>query len=300
VPLDEDEDEETSPPEPGFTDSAAALAWCDTEIANIVAAVDQAMKRGMHDMAWKIPIALIYYFVVRHHHTYRHDLSATALQAARLNRNTWAEIWAHICLGGALGEVGRHLQAAENFSAALALSRRTADRKWESIATYNLAWTLRIAGRYEEAYVQQKRVLEHHHAEQNQRSQAISLNELGTISLLLGNPERAREHLLAALDMSRAANDALTEAAVLHQLGEAGSRLQDEEAAAEWYEQAVTLRRLTDDRPGLAASLVELGRLRIGSREAEARAHLGEALRLLELLENPLAEEVRDLLDRFR
>jgi tetratricopeptide (TPR) repeat protein len=300
VPLDEDEDEETSPPEPGFTDSAAALAWCDTEIANIVAAVDQAMKRGMHDMAWKIPIALIYYFVVRHHHTYRHDLSATALQAARLNRNTWAEIWAHICLGGALGEVGRHLQAAENFSAALALSRRTADRKWESIATYNLAWTLRIAGRYEEAYVQQKRVLEHHHAEQNQRSQAISLNELGTISLLLDNPERAREHLLAALDMSRAANDALTEAAVLHQLGEAGSRLQDEEAAAEWYEQAVTLRRLTDDRPGLAASLVELGRLRIGSREAEARAHLGEALRLLELLENPLAEEVRDLLDRFR
>ncbi|MFJ5994131.1 ATP-binding protein [Streptomyces sp. NPDC092370] len=301
VPLDEDEDEETSPPSaPGFADPAAALAWCDTEIANIVAAVDQAMKRGMHDMAWKIPVALIYYFVVRHHHTYRHDLSATALQAARLNRNAWAEIWAHICMGGALGEVGRHAEAAENFSAALALSRRIGDRKWESIATSNLAWTLRIAGRYEEAYVQQKRALEHHRAEQNERSQAISLNELGTISLLLGNPERAREHLLAALDMSRAANDVLTEAAVLHQLGEAGTRMQDAEAAAGWYEQAVTLRRLADDRPGLAHSLVELGRLRIESRRAEARTHLEEALCLLELLENPLAEEVRDLLDRFR
>jgi tetratricopeptide (TPR) repeat protein len=300
VPLDEDEDEETSPPEPGFADHAAALAWCDTEVVNIVAAVGQAMKRRMHDMAWKIPIALIYYFVVRHHHTYRHDLSATALRAARLNRNAWAEIWAHICMGGALGEVGRHTQAAEHFTAALDLSRRTHDRKWERMATSNLAWTLRIAGRYEEAYVQQKRALEHHHAEQDQRSQATSLNELGTISLILGNPERAREHLLAALDLSHAANDVLTEAAVLHQLGDASARLQDQEAAADWYEQAVTVRRSTDDRPGLAHSLVELGRLRIESRRAEARAHLCEALRLLELLEDPLAEEVRDLLDRFQ
>ncbi|MDW4908169.1 tetratricopeptide repeat protein [Streptomyces sp. ADMS] len=297
VPMDE---EGTPPSEPDFADNAGALAWCDAEIVNLAAAVDQAMRHRMHDMAWKVPIALIYYLVVRHHHAYRHDLSITALQAARLDRNDWAETWALICLGGAAGAVGRHAEAAERFTAALNLSRRTGDLKWESIATYNLAWTLRVAGRYEEAYVQQKRALEQHRHEDDQRSQAISRNELGTISLALGKPEQAREHCLAALHLARVANDLLTEAAALHQLGDANGRLQDLESAADWYSQAVTLRRRTDDRPGLAHSLVELGRLRIESHRAEARAALTEALRLLELLEDPLADEVRRLLHHLQ
>ncbi|WP_055526981.1 tetratricopeptide repeat protein [Streptomyces graminilatus] len=296
APLDE---EDTRLPAPDFTDSAAALAWCDAEIVNLAAAVDQAMSHRMHDMAWKVPIALIYYLVVRHQHAYRHDLSLTALQAARLERNAWAETWALICLGGAAGAVGRHAEAGERFTAALDLSRRTGHRQWESIANYNLAWTLRVAGRYEEAYVQQKQALEQHRHEDDQRSQAISLNELGTISLALDEPARAREHCLAALHLARAANDTLTEGAALHQLGDATRRLGDLESATDWYGQAVTLRREADDRPGLAHSLVELGRLRIESHRAEARAALTEALRLLELLEDPLADEVRGLLHRF-
>jgi len=297
VPLEEDED--APPPGPGFTDHAEALAWCDAEIVSLAAAVGQAMGRRMYDVAWKIPIALIYYLIVRHHHTYRHDLSAVALQAARLNRNTWAEIWAEICLGGAEGEVGRHIEAADHFTAALNLSRRTGEEKWEGIATYNLAWTLRVAGRYEEAYVQQKRALEQHGDDGNPRSQAISLNELGTLSLLLDKPEQARQHLLAALPRARAANDLLTEAAILHQLGEACERLRELTAAADWYGEAVALRRRADDRPGLAHSLVGLGRLRIESHRAQAQAFLTEALRLLELLEDPLAEDVRTLLRHF-
>ncbi|MEU1516924.1 tetratricopeptide repeat protein [Streptomyces sp. NPDC005811] len=297
VPLDE-EDEEGGPlSRPVLGDHTSALAWCDAEIVSLAAAVDQAAQRRMHDMAWKIPIALIYYFVVRHHHTYRHDLSAIALRAARLSHNTWAEIWAEICLGGATGEVGKHAEAAAHFTNALNLSTRTGDLKWESIARYNLAWTLRVAGRYEEAYIQQKQALERHTDEANQRSQAISLNELATISLVLDRPQRALDHLLAALPLCREAEDLLTEAAVLHQMGEAGTRLEDRTSALDWYGQAVAIRRRADDRPGLAESLMALGRLRIESNLDVAREALTEALKIMELLKDPRAEEVRDLLN---
>jgi len=296
VPL---EDEDLQTPEFDFSDHAAALAWCDAEIVNLAAGVEQAAERGMHEMAWKIPVALIYYLVVRHHHVYRHDLSVIAVRAARASGNSWAQTWALICLGGAAGAVGQHVEATEHFTAALELSREIGDREWETIALGNLAWTLRLAGRYEEAYTQREQALRLQHAEGDQRGQAISLNELGTISLALDRPEQAREHCLAALPVAREAGDLLIEAEILHQLGDASSRLRDLEAAADWYGQAILLRRRTDDRPGLAHSLLELGRARIRSHRAEARATLTEALRLLELLEDPLASEVRELLRHF-
>ncbi|WP_353944712.1 tetratricopeptide repeat protein [Streptomyces sp. HUAS MG91] len=294
VPVDENS---FSLPLPDLPHPAAALAWCDAEVVSIAAAVDQARRGGMHDLAWKIPISLIYYFVVRHHHTYRHDLSVVALRAARLCLDTWAEIWANICLGGATGEVGRHAEAAEYFSAALDLSRRTGDRKWEDIAHNNLAWTLRLAGRYEEAYVQQKQALERHVSGQNLRSQAVSLNELATLSLILDQPERALEHLLAALPRAVEADDALQRAAILHQLGTTTLRLGDREAAVEWWGQAVSLRREVDDRPGLADSLVELGLLRVERDLDMAREALTEALKVMESLRHPRTEEIRSMLE---
>ncbi|MCL6675173.1 ATP-binding protein [Streptomyces panaciradicis] len=282
-----------------FDDHAAALAWCDAEIVNLSAAVKQAAERHEYEMAWKIPIALIYYLVVRHHHAYRRDLSVIAVQAARASGDSWAETWALICLGGAEGEVGRHMEATEHFTAALELSRAINDRHWENIALSNLAWTLRLMGRHEEAYTQRMAVLDLQRSEGDRRAEAVSLSELGWLSIALNRPEQALDLCLAALPLTREVSDLLLEADVLHRLGDASSHLHDLEAAADWYGQAIDLRRRVDDGPGLAYSLLELGRVRMRTHRAEARAALTEALRLLELLEDSLASEVRDLLYRF-
>ncbi|MFJ4710639.1 ATP-binding protein [Streptomyces sp. NPDC088785] len=294
VPVDENS---FALPLPDLSHPAGALAWCDAEVVSIAAAVDQARRGGMNDLAWKIPISLIYYFVVRHHHTYRHDLSVVALRAARLCHDTSAEIWANICLGGATGEVGRHTEAAEYFSAALDLSRQTREREWEDIAQDNLNWTLRLAGRHEEAYARRKEALDRHTGEQDQRSQAISLNELATLSLILDQPERALEHLLAALPLSLAADDTLQRAAILHQLGTTTLRLGDREAATDWFAQAVSLRRESDDLPGLADSLVELGQLCVDTNPDTAREALTEALRVMGPLGHSRTEEIRSMLE---
>ena len=59
VPLD--------PPEPGsqplsFGTAGQALHWCEQERANLVAATRQAASYGLHDIAWKLPVAAIVCF----------------------------------------------------------------------------------------------------------------------------------------------------------------------------------------------------------------------------------------------
>ena len=54
VPLD--------PVEPGgeplaFATAEQALAWCEQERTNLVAATRQAAAQGLHDIAWKLPVA---------------------------------------------------------------------------------------------------------------------------------------------------------------------------------------------------------------------------------------------------
>jgi hypothetical protein len=56
-----------APPEPGceplaFVSADQALRWCGQERANMVAATRQAARFGLHDVAWKLPVAVMVCF----------------------------------------------------------------------------------------------------------------------------------------------------------------------------------------------------------------------------------------------
>ena len=53
IPLDPAPD-----PAPAFISSDDALAWYDSERANLVAATRQAASRGLHQIAWRLPAPL--------------------------------------------------------------------------------------------------------------------------------------------------------------------------------------------------------------------------------------------------
>jgi DNA-binding XRE family transcriptional regulator len=86
------------PAEPGsapltFASYAQALAWLDTEYANLVAAVRQAVRQGEHELAWKLPAVLAALFFLRGH---ADDWIAThqiGLASARLLGDTRAVRW---------------------------------------------------------------------------------------------------------------------------------------------------------------------------------------------------------------
>ncbi|MGW0701700.1 ATP-binding protein [Streptomyces sp. NPDC002867] len=290
VPLEGHADREHAP----FQGAAAALEWCDTELPSLVPAVGQAVELGLDDVAWKLPVALVYFLRLRRHNTYRLELSSTAVGAARRLRDQWAETWSLICLAGAESDMGCHEDALRHFTEALAISQDIGDTKWRATSIYNLAWTLRLMGRHEEALERQREALPIHRSNGDRRGESITLTEIGALNLILGRPAQAYEEYEVALAGARGTADLPTEAKSLHGLGDVCRTVGRTSEAIGWYEQAVDVRRRVGDLLGLARSLVRLGeQLTTAGRAAVARGALTEAVEILDSLRDPMAEEVR-------
>ncbi|MFF3690907.1 ATP-binding protein [Streptomyces sp. NPDC002187] len=290
VPLDHGTDQGPAP----FPGPDAALAWCDAELPSLVRAVDQAVELGFDDVAWKLPVALVYFLRLQRRDTYRLELSAIAVDAARREGDPWAETWSLICLGGAESDLKRHEDALGHFTEALRISREIQDRRWEAISIYNLAWTLRLLGRHAEALEQQRQALVIQQESGDRRSASITLTEIGALELNLGRPDRAYNEFERALAGARVAADLPTEAKSLHGMADVCRIVGRTNEAIEWYRQAVDVRHRVGDRFGLACSLFELGKqLATAGRQAEAGQALTQAVVILDDLKDPLVVDVR-------
>ncbi|WP_187282783.1 ATP-binding protein [Streptomyces sp. MS191] len=294
VPLERRADGEAAP----FPGPEAALAWCDSELPSLVPAVGQAVQLGLDDVAWKLPVALVYFLRLRRHDTYRRALSDTAVQATRRLRDQWAETWSLICVAGAESDMGLHEDAMRHFTEALAISQTIGDSRWQATSIYNIAWTLRLMGRHEEALERQQEALPIHQSNGDRRGESITRTEMAASSLALGRPTAAYEEYERALAGARAAADLPTEAKSLHGLGDVCRTIGLTDEAMGWYGRAVDVRRRVGDLLGLARSLDGLaGQLTAVGRTAEAREARTEAVAILESLGNPMAEEVRRRLE---
>ncbi|MFG2983411.1 ATP-binding protein [Streptomyces sp. NPDC048258] len=290
VPLDPDTDQEPVL----FSGPDDALAWCDSELPSLVRAVHQAVELGLDDMAWKLPVALVYFLRLQRRDTYRFELSTIAVDAARREGDRWAEAWSLICVGGAESDLERHEDALGHFTEALRISREIQDRHWEATCIYNVAWTLRLLGRYAEALEQQRQALEIHQECDQQRSVAITLTEIGALELDLGRPDQAYTEFERALAGARATADLPTEGKALHGLGDVCRTAGRTSEAIEWYRQAVDVCQRVGDRFVQACSLLELGKqLAVAGRPAEAGQALAQAVVIFEALKDPLVEDAR-------
>lgn len=290
VPLDRAEHQGNA----SFSDPATALRWCDAELSSLVPAVQQAVELGLDEVAWKLPVALVYFLRLRRHNVYRLELSTTAVEASRRLRDRWAEAWSLICLGGAESDLERHEDALLHFTEALRVSQDISDRWWEATSAYNIAWTLRLMGRYEEALHRQREALAIRQGNGDRRGESITLSEIGALELSLGRPAEAFEEYERALAGARETADLPAEAKSLHGLGAVCKVQGRTSEAISWYEQAVTVRRRVGDLLGLGRSLVELGRqLAAVGRAAVAQEALVEAVAVLDTLRDPMAEDAR-------
>jgi DNA-binding SARP family transcriptional activator len=273
------------PPEPGgapltFDTAEQALNWCEQERANLVAATRQAVSHGLHDIAWKLPVAVMVCF---DRHGYRAEWMTThriALESAREAGDRSAEALVLNNLGVVLGEQ-RADDAVGCFEQALAIYRETGDDKGQSKAANNLAYSYQLLGRHEEAaatlvdVVALKRQVGHKYGE------AVAMCNLGEAYRELGRLDEAIQSSTEALAIVREIGAVRDEGYALHSLGRANMDLGKITQATDLLEQAAAIHHAAGDRSGEAEDLRYAGAAYAqAGHAAEARERWERSYRL--------------------
>ena len=277
-----------------FADVDDALAWYDSERANLVAATRQAAGSGRDEVAWRLPAPLFTMFNRRGNWA---DCIAThrvALESARRAGHRPGEAWVLNNLGEALGFT-RETEGIAHLEQALMIRREIGDRKGEAQTANNLADAYVILDRKDEALDLLRRALELNRETGNRYGEGVALNNLGEAFLDLGRTEEA-------IDCFHRANRTFAEIKVphgvgyaLHNVGRSYLSLGRDAEALEHLRQALAVHRATGDRHREAFTLRFLGvaQSRAG-RPAEAEVSWGQAAVIFDDLgDHAQADEIR-------
>ncbi len=241
-----------------FASVDEALDWCEVERTNLLAATRQAAATGMHDIAWKLPVAALGFFNRR---TYWEEWVVThqiALDSARRVGDKRAEAWVLNNLGMAYLRQGRE-EGVGYFRQALAIRRDIGDQTGEAQAANNLAYACLLVKRFDEALELLYLALDLQRTLGHRFGEGIALNNLGEAFLELGRPDEAVNWLSQALAVYREIGASTEEGDTLSSLGKASmdrGRLAD---ALDYLYQAEQTHRTVGHRYGEAVALQLLG-----------------------------------------
>jgi DNA-binding SARP family transcriptional activator len=277
------------PAEPGteplvFGTAEQALGWCEQERANLVSATRQAGAAGLHDIAWKLPVAAAVYF---DRHGYRTEWLAThriALASVRELGDRRGEAWVLNNIGMVLGQQ-RENDAVGYFEQALAILHQTGDRRDLARTTNNLAFCYLILGRHEEAVEALLDALELQRELGRRYGEGVALGNLAEAYLELGRETDAIACAQQALIIVREVGSLRYEGYALYNLGRAHLKLGHAAEAAGLFERSLGVHRAAGDRYGEAQVLQCIGNAHaLAGRLAEARRALATARSLFEAL----------------
>ena len=255
VPLDAAGD---AAPPLGFAAADDALAWYDSERANLVAATRQAAA-VLPEIAWRLPAPLFAIFDARGNWADCIGTHRIALDSARQVGNRLGEAWILNNLGEALGITGDS-EAIGCLEQALAIRREAGDRTGEAQAANNLADAYRSLGRTEEALDLLRRALDLNREVGYRFGEGIALVNLGDVLLNLNRAEEAIEYLQQARRTFAEIKDADGTGYAFYWLGRCYACLDRGAEALDCLRQALTSHRIAGNRRRQAVTLRFLGR----------------------------------------
>ena len=267
-----------------FGSAERALEWSSRERANLVAATRQAAAYGLHDVAWKLPVAAAACF---DRQGFREEWLTThrvALSSARAAADRPGEAWVLNNIGMVLAEQGAG-DALDCLEQALVIRRELGDRRGQAQTINNIAFLLLAEGLYERAVPALTDALELQREIGRRHGEGVALCNLGEAYLELGRYDEAVSYLQQALPVARETGSSRVEGYVLQHLGRA--RLDQGQAAesAGLLERAQALHDADGDKYGQARDLELLGLARSrGGQRAAAREAWQAATRLFEAL----------------
>ena len=254
-----------------FTGADDALAWYDSERANLVAATRQASSAHLHEIAWRLPAPLFQFFDSRGNWA---DCIAThriALDSARRAGNRQGEAWILNGLGEALGITG-HSEGIGCLEQALTIRREIGDRMGEAQAANNLANAYQGLGRTAEALDVLHRALDLNRALGYRFGEGIALVNLGDVLLDLNRAEEAIEYLQLARRTFADIEHADGTGYALYWLGRCYAWTGRDAEALNFLQQALASHQVAGNRHRQAVTLRFLGRTQASNGlTAEAR-----------------------------
>ncbi len=275
-----------APPTPGASphplpNVPAAMAWFDTEHANLLAAQHTATTQTWHHAVWQLAWTLGTFHYRRGH---RHDELAVwraAVNAATHLPDPTPRIHAYKNLGSAYANLGCHEEATGHLHQALALAEHHHDLAEQANTHHLLAAASERRGDYRRALERTTRALGLFRALDQPVWEAHALNGVGWYAAHLGDYDTARAHCRAALALHRDHHNAEGEADTLDSLGYIDHHTGNHHQAIHHYQQALTQRRDLSNTYEAATTLDNLGHphAALGQHD-QARTVWREALEL--------------------
>ncbi|MGH3392545.1 MAG: tetratricopeptide repeat protein, partial [Actinomadura sp.] len=250
-----------------------SLAWFEAERHNLVAAVRQAARLGLHRTAWLLADALYDFLELRRYSQDNIVVHNTGLEAARTAENyTAAAVMLHN-LAVAHLELGRCVQAIGYDEEARRGFRALGDQFGEATALDNLADVHGVLGRYPVAIEYATQSLAVYRRLGDGWGEGEVLDTLSQNHRLLGDYGRALDHARDALRIRRSAGDQRGEAETLLNLARVHWARGASDQAVPFALEALDIRQGIADRHGEAETYSELARIyqRLGMREVAQR-----------------------------
>jgi DNA-binding SARP family transcriptional activator len=283
-----------APPPLGFGTAEEALAWYDSERANLVAATRQAAAAGSHDIAWRMPASLFSVFNRRGNWADCIATNRIALESARAAGDRRGEAWVLNTLGDALGVTGDP-DGIVCLEESLAIRREIGDRMGEAQAANNVADTYLLLGRTNEAHDLYQRALELNREIGYRYGEGVSLVNVGWALLDLDRAGEAIVYLERARDTFADIDYVDGAGYALHILGRCYLSLRRDAEALSCLQEALSCHRASGNRRRQAATLTSFGTAqnRVGLA-AEARESWAQAVVIFtDLGDSAEAEKVR-------
>ena len=280
---------------PTFATPADALAWLDSEVANLVALVTQATATGPRSVAWQLGHALRPYLWQRMNVADWAATAQAALSAAELEGDDAARATAHVNAGDLCCLRSSYDEGLAHFTAALELVQRCGWLEFESIVEAGMAATLMRLGRTAESVARLSRALAIDEQTGRSAGRASKFGNLAAACWELGRVREAAAYYERAYEVFATGGVGAGMATALTGLAHMLYELGDYQAALQRAEQSLTLHESSGNRLGRPGALIALASSRralgdhtgalaaaedalslareIGYRRAEADAH---------------------------
>jgi DNA-binding SARP family transcriptional activator/Flp pilus assembly protein TadD len=282
-----------------FAGQQAALDWLETERANLLAALRQAVATpGVPaEIGIQLAQALFGFFWVHSHHRDWVQANQIALQVARQSGNVAAQAQAHNDLGAGYYRQGRYDQAQAHLRESLAIRRELGDRLGQALSLGNLGNIYRGQGRGGQSLACLHESLAICRELGDRRGQASNLAILGELLQRQGRYQNALACLHQSLAIRNDMADGHGQAHSLSNLGIVYQRQGSHDQALACLRKSLAICQELGDRRGEAESLHKLGvTLQALGRPEEARTHWLQALAIFERLQAADAGQIRALL----
>jgi tetratricopeptide (TPR) repeat protein len=266
-----------------FGTVAAAMNWCESERANLVAGIRLAAASGLHELAWRLTVGCSTFFYRRRYLAEWMESLQVAGASARLLDDQRAEALVLYNMGLVLTRQDGHAAAVSYFEQALAIRRAIGDTPGQVQATTTMADCYLHLNRCDEAIGLLRHLLEIDRAMVSRYAEGIVQNNLGEAYNMLGRYGDALVYLREASDIFGEIGDSRGGGYALHNLGAAYLGLGRGAEAIPPLERALELRQACDDPFEEARTWRALGQAELAAGDADhARRSLSRAITLLQ------------------